>query len=153
MKKGDIMNIMFHPIGYIHTPYTTLADLPHQPDPKAGGEFTIELNPDLVDGLYKMETFSYIQVFFYLDRPDKPVTLHVRPPSAGGMEVGLFASRSPRRPNPIGLSTVKLKRIFGNRLDISGIDVLDNTPLLDIKPYFKRLDIKPDANNGWGEKL
>ena len=149
-KAGEMMDIIFHPIGWIRTPYTTFANLPHQPDPQAQGQFYIQLNPELVEGLYKVDTFSYIQVFFYLDRPDKPVTLHVTPPSAGGLEVGLFASRSPRRPNPIGLSTVRLKRILGSRLDISGIDVLDNTPLLDIKPYFKRLDSKSDADNGWG---
>ncbi len=144
------MDIVFHPIGRVRTPYTTVGDPPHQPDPSAPGKFYIELNPDLTDGLYKLETFAYIHVFFYLDRPDKPVTLHVKPPKAGGIEVGLFASRSPRRPNPIGLSTVRLKSITGSRLDISGIDVLDKTPLLDIKPYIKRLDIKEDADNGWG---
>jgi tRNA-Thr(GGU) m(6)t(6)A37 methyltransferase TsaA len=143
------MDILFHPIGTIHTPYTTQADVPHQPDSEAAGEFYIQLNPELVDGLYRLDTFNYIQVFFFLDRPDKPVTLHVRPPSGGGMAVGLFASRSPRRPNPIGLSTVRLLGISDNRLDISGIDVLDNTPLLDLKPHFKGLDLKDDANDGW----
>ncbi|HSL61724.1 MAG TPA: tRNA (N6-threonylcarbamoyladenosine(37)-N6)-methyltransferase TrmO [Desulfotignum sp.] len=143
------MDILFHPIGTIHTPYTTHDQVPHQPDPEATGKFYIQLNPELTDGLYRLNTFNYIQVFFFLDRPDKPVTLHVRPPSGGGMEVGLFASRSPRRPNPIGLSTVKLFNISGSRLDISGIDVLDNTPLLDIKPHFKGLDLKDDANDGW----
>ena len=143
------MDILFHPIGTIHTPYTTHDEVPHQPDSAATGDFYIQLNPDLTDGLYRLDTFNYIQVFFFLDRPDKPVTLHVRPPSGGGMEVGLFASRSPRRPNPIGLSTVKLFNISGSRLDISGIDVLDNTPLLDLKPHFKGLDLKEDANDGW----
>jgi tRNA-Thr(GGU) m(6)t(6)A37 methyltransferase TsaA len=143
------MDILFHPIGTIHTPYTSQDEVPHQPDPEAKGAFYIQLNPELADGLYRLDSFNYIQVFFFLDRPDKPVTLHVRPPSGGGMEVGLFASRSPRRPNPIGLSTVRLKGITGTRLDISGIDVLDNTPLLDIKPLFKGLDLKEDVNDGW----
>ena len=143
------MDILFHPIGTIHTPYTSQEEVPHQPDPEAEGGFYIQLNPELVDGLYRLDSFNYIQVFFFLDRPDKPVTLRVRPPSGGGMEVGLFASRSPRRPNPVGLSTVRLKAIDGSRLDISGIDVLDNTPLLDIKPYFKGLDFRDDANEGW----
>jgi tRNA (adenine37-N6)-methyltransferase len=143
------MDILFHPIGSIHTPYTTHDQVPHQPDPSSSGEFYIQLNPEFTEGLYRLDTFNYIQVFFFLDRPDKPVTLHVRPPSGGGKEVGLFASRSPRRPNPIGLSTVKLFNISGSRLDISGIDVLDNTPLLDLKPHFKGLDEKEDANDGW----
>ncbi|MBF0201561.1 MAG: tRNA (N6-threonylcarbamoyladenosine(37)-N6)-methyltransferase TrmO [Desulfamplus sp.] len=149
---GENMHIEFKPIGYIHTPYNTQESTPRQPDPDAKGDFYIDLNPDLTEGLYKLDSFSHIQVLFFLDRPDKPVSLHVRPPGGGGMEVGLFASRSPRRPNPIGLSTVRLKGINGSRLEISGIDVLDNTPLLDIKPHFKGLDIKEDANNGWREE-
>jgi len=64
-------------------------------------------------------------------------------------KVGLFASRSPNRPNPIGISVVKIKRISGNILYISGIDAFDNTPVLDIKPYFDQLDAKTDANTGW----
>ncbi len=147
------MEILFHPIGTIHTPYTTHDDVPHQPDPEAAGEFYIQLNPELEDGLYRLDTFNYIQVFFFLDRPDKPVTLHVTPPSGGGMEVGLFASRSPRRPNPIGLSTVKLLGVSGSRLEISGIDVLNNTPLLDLKPHFKGLDVKEEANDGWRSQV
>ena len=69
------------------------------------------------------------------------------------MEVGLFASRSPVRPNPIGLSIVRLKRIEGNVVYTSGLDVFDGTPLLDIKPYIKGLDSKDDANYGWIKEL
>ncbi len=96
------MDILFHPIGTIHTPYHTHDEVPHQPDSESAGRFYILLNPELADGLYRLDSFNYIQVFFFLDRPDKPVTLHVRPPSGGGMEVGLFASRSPRGPIPSG---------------------------------------------------
>jgi tRNA (adenine37-N6)-methyltransferase len=143
------MDIVFKPIGWIHTPYQDAP--PHQPEPDADGEFYIDLNPDLVEGLYELETFKY--VLFYLDRPDKPVSMRAKPPMAGGREVGLFASRSPRRPNAIGLSIVWLKKIEGARLYISGIDVLDNTPLLDIKPYIKGLDAKDGANRGWRDEL
>ena len=146
------MEIAFKPIGRIRTPYTEKKP-PHQPDPEAEGEFYIELNPDLVEGLDKLESFNYIHVLFHLDRPDRPVTLRAKPPMARGMEVGLFASRSPRRPNAIGLSAVRLKGIEGNRLHISGIDVLDETPLLDIKPYSPRVDVKSDANNGWLDEI
>ena len=144
------MDIRFRPIGWIRTPYKD--NPPNQPDPEVEGEFRIDLDPDLTDGLYKLESFHYIYVLFYQNRPDKPVSLRVRPPGGGGVEVGLFASRSPRRPNPIGISTVRLKRIEDNRLYISGIDVLDRTPLLDIKPYLKKLDAKEDADNGWSDK-
>ena len=141
------MDIVLKPIGWIHTPYQDSP--PHQPEPDAEGDFFIDLNPDLVEGLYRLETFKYIYVLFYLDRPDKPVSMCAKPPMAGGREVGLFASRSPRRPNAIGLSAVRLKKIEGARLYISGIDVLDNTPLLDIKPYVKGLDTIEGANRGW----
>ena len=145
------MDIVFHPIGWIHTPY--VEKVPFQPDPEAQGEFYIELNPEYKKGLYLLEQSEYIYVLFYIDRLKEKVTMLAKPPMAGGKEVGLFASRSPRRPNPIGLSAVRLKRIEGNRLDISGIDTLDNTPLLDIKPYIKRLDIKEDSNNGWLDQM
>ena len=137
------MDIKLKPIGTIHTPYND--KVPHQPEPDAKGEFYIELNPDLSQGLYRLEPGDYIYVMFYMDRLKKPVSLRVTPPWAKGLEVGLFASRSPCRPNPIGLTIVTLKGIAGNRLTISGIDALDGTPLIDIKPYVRRLDLKEDA--------
>jgi len=78
--------------------------------------------------------------------------MKVEPIWAGEIEVGLFASRSPVRPNPIGLSVVKPLSIEGNTIFTTGLDVFDGTPLLDIKPYIKDLDSKPDANYGWVEK-
>ncbi len=73
----------------------------------------------------------------------------LQPPWAPEMEIGVFASRSPNRPNPIGLSIVKIKKIINNIIYISGIDAFDGTPVLDIKPYLKDLDAKCDANYGW----
>jgi tRNA-Thr(GGU) m(6)t(6)A37 methyltransferase TsaA len=145
------MDIVFHPIGWIHTPYHD--NVPFQPDPDAEGEFYIDLNEDYVQGLHLLEKSKYIIVLFHIDRLKEKVSMLAKPPRAGGLEVGLFASRSPRRPNPIGLSAVRLKGIEGNRLYISGIDTLDNTPLLDIKPYMKHLDIKEDSNSGWWEDI
>ena len=145
------MDIIFHPIGWIHTPYQD--KVPFQPDPDAEGEFYIDLNQEYTEGLYLLDTLQYINVLFHIDRLKQEVSMRAQPPRAGGMEVGLFASRSPRRPNPIGLSVVRLLSIEGSRLNISGIDTLDNTPLLDIKPYMRRLDIKEDANNGWWEMV
>jgi tRNA-Thr(GGU) m(6)t(6)A37 methyltransferase TsaA len=78
---------------------------------------------------------------------DRSTTL--RPPWAPQMEIGVFASRSPNRPNPIGISVVKIKRIVKNIIYISGIDAFDGSPVLDIKPYLNILDVKPDANFGW----
>ncbi len=77
----------------------------------------------------------------------------VSPPWAGGVNVGVFASRSPDRPNHIGLSIVHIKRIINNEILTSGLDAFDGTPVLDIKPYIKDLDVKSDANYGWIEEI
>jgi tRNA-Thr(GGU) m(6)t(6)A37 methyltransferase TsaA len=137
------MEITMKPIGFIRTPYSDKA--PFQPEPGAQGPFCIELE----EGLFKLDSYRYIHVLFYCDRLDKPIQMMATPPWAGGKKVGLFASRSPRRPNPIGLSVVKIKRIEKNVIHVSGIDALDGTPLLDIKPYSLDLDAKTDANDGW----
>lgn len=96
------MDILFHPIGTIHTPYTSHNDVPHQPNPEAAGTFYIELNPELADGLYRLDSFNYIQVFFFLDRPDKPVTLHVHPPAAGAWKWDCLPAGLPAGPTPSG---------------------------------------------------
>ena len=100
-------------------------------------------------GLKELDSFTYIYVIYYIDRLTASPKMEVSPPWAAGHRVGLFASRSPVRPNPIGLSVVRIKEIIGNRVYTSGLDVFDGTPLLDIKPYIKDLDSKEDANNGW----
>jgi len=143
MTKG---NITVNPIGLIHTPYESLA--PFRPDENQDGEFIIEINPDLEDALFLLSKFDYIHVLFYIDRSRKYKT-KVYPPNADGKEVGLFASRSPNRPNPIGLSIVKIIKIEKNLIYTTGIDILNNTPLLDIKPYIPDLDCKPNAGSGW----
>jgi len=141
--------IEIQPIGVLHTPFEDRA--PFQPGDtnENTGEFWIELDKQYIAGLNKLEFFNYIQVLFYLDRKANETKLNAHPPSLGGKEVGVFASRSPFRPNHIGLSTVKLFEIKENLLYISTIDALNNTPVIDIKPYFLNLDLKEDANTGW----
>ncbi len=140
--------MQFHAIGTIRTPYLTEA--PYQPVREDKGEFKIILNEDLVSGLQGLEKFHYIYVIYYLDRvPTGPPLTLVNPPWAEDVQVGLFASRAPHRPNPIGVSIVALKKIDHNILYTSGLDVYDQTPLLDIKPYIQDLDSKQDANLGW----
>ncbi len=148
MKRGE--EIVFKPIGRIHTPYREKA--PYQPVEADEGEFWVELFPEYEEGLKDLDTFRYIYLLYYIDRLTRDVTLTVEPFWAGEIEVGLFASRSPLRPNPIGLSIVKILKIEGNRIVTTGLDVFDGTPLLDIKPYIKDLDSKKDANYGWVEK-
>jgi len=146
------MNITFQSIGTIHTPYLAI-NTPHQPIADAPGDFWITLNPEYTSALKTVNTFNYIYVLYHLDQVTPPVELLTKSPWAPETEIGLFASRSPHRPNPIGLSIVKVKEINGNEITISGIDAYNGTPLLDIKPYMHFLDSKEDANNGWLDTL
>lgn len=138
--------ILYDAIGIIHTPYPEMA--PFRCDENAEGDFFIEIYPKFQYALYLLQEFNYMHILFHIDKA-KHYKLRVKPPNAGGKEVGLFASRSPNRPNPIGLSTVKIKSIEGNIIYTSGLDILNQTPLLDIKPYIPAVDLKPEANSGW----
>lgn len=146
-EKEEIshVHIELHPIGIIRTPYKDHA--PRQPQPEAVGDFRIVIDHRWTDALYMLDRFKYVNVLFYLDRSSKDIPSRVTPPGAG-QNVGVFASRSPVRPNPIAHSVVRVKKIAGNTIFISGIDALDGTPLLDLKPYISALDCKPDAGNG-----
>jgi tRNA-Thr(GGU) m(6)t(6)A37 methyltransferase TsaA len=108
-----------------------------------GGEFA--------DGLRDLEGFSHIYLFYVFDRAEAP-HLVVRP-YLDREERGVFATRSPRRPNPLGLSLVRLVRREGAVLHVEDVDILDGTPLLDIKPFFSRVDSRRDARSGWLEKV
>ncbi len=135
------------PIGIIHTPYKKYA--PYQPVESEKEDFYVDVDPVYYEGLAELSRFRYIYLLFFMDQVKKPLSMQVEPPWADGKIVGLFASRSPVRPNPVGLSIVQLLKVEGNRLYTTGLDALDGTPLLDIKPYIKELDSKPDANYGW----
>jgi len=150
-KKEEFLSFKFKKIGIIHTPYTNNA--PYQPVENDEGNFFISLDYDYLDGLKKLSKFHYIYLIYYIHKLKREVSMTVYPPWAKGKEVGLFASRSPLRPNPIGLSVVKIKKISKNKIFTSGLDVFDGTPLLDIKPYLKDLDSKTDANYGWVDEL
>ncbi len=140
-------DLKFKSIGVVKTPYMDTA--PYQPIEDEDQQFYLELEPAFVAGLKSLDSFAYIYVVYFIDRLQTSPQMTVSPPWANGKQVGLFASRSPVRPNPIGLSIVKIKNIIGNRIYTSGLDVFDGTPLLDIKPYIKDLDSKLEANNGW----
>ena len=137
-------------IGVIHSPYKNKA--PHQPLVNDQGEFKIILNKKYSEGLKLLDTFTYIYVIYYLDKVIRNNEMIISPPWANQQKVGVFASRSPNRPNSIGISVVKILKIINNTILISGIDAFDGTPLLDIKPYIEDLDAKKDANYGWVEK-
>lgn len=119
-------------------------------------ESRLRLDDQWVEGLQGLEEFSHIVVIFWLDRPkEQEIPLKVHPEAKEDMPlVGLFATRSPLRPNPIGVTTVELLGIEGNELRVRGLDAFDGTPVLDIKPYLVRGDLKRDASvPGWLHRL
>jgi len=138
-------------IGVLRTPYVNNA--PYQPVNGDEGDFRIVVDKEYEEGLFELEKFNYIYVVYYLHNTTEPSSMLVFPPWADGKQVGVFASRSPVRPNSIGISIVRVKGIVNNEIFITGLDAYDGTPLLDIKPYINDLDVKHDANYGWIESL
>lgn len=135
------------PIGVIHSPFKTKEACPIQGtiNPEVKGR--VEIFPENAPGLKDIDSFSHIILLYIFDR-SSDVQL-VRLPFLDDTPHGVFASRHPCRPNGIGLSIVKLDELNGNVIDVSGIDVLDGTPLIDLKPYVPRFDHIDGATNGW----
>lgn len=141
------MAITFSPIGTIHTPFSNLDGMPIQSSGASDVEGTIILDPQYEAGLQDLDGFSHI-ILLYHFHLSKGYRLTVTP-FLDTVERGLFSTRAPRRPNPIGLSIVRLVRIDGLSLHVQGVDVLDNTPLLDIKPWVPAFDVRDNARAGW----
>ena len=141
------MSILFEPIGVIHTPFTELDHTPSHGVLNPDSRGAVEVFPEFEEGLKDVETFTHIILLYYFDRAWN--TKLTRLSSQDKLPRGVFASRHPCRPNGIGLTVVRVLGRAGNRLEVSGIDILDGTPLLDIKPYMKRFDCFPDAGEGW----
>jgi tRNA-Thr(GGU) m(6)t(6)A37 methyltransferase TsaA len=139
------------PIGYIRSEHQKAEDTPIQPVccPECQGR--VEVLPEFADGLTGLEGFSHIILLYWLNRA-KPPELLVKPFLEDKLH-GIFATRAPRRPNPIGLSIVSLISRDGTTLHIGGVDIIDNTPLIDIKPYSSRFDCFSNARNGWQEHI
>jgi len=141
------MAITFTPIGTIHTPFTNLAGMPIQPSGAKDVKGEIILEPQYEEGLRDLDGFSHI-ILIYHFHLSKGFRLTIKP-FLDTVNRGLFSTRAPRRPNPIGLSIVRLVRIDGLTLHIQGVDVLDGTPLLDIKPWVPAFDVRENARTGW----
>ena len=138
-----LMKIEFTSIGTIYTPYDDQA--PFRPELDAEGEFSIIIDREYQDALQDLEKFSHIIVLFYFDKATK-TNLKAHPPRLNGKETVLLASRSPNRINKVGMDIVKVLDITDNVIKTSAMDILNNTPLIDIKPYIPDLDCHPDAN-------
>jgi len=135
------------PIGIIRSPYEELRDMPIQGRFKGDVEGWAELKEEYVPGLRDLEKFSHAILIYYFHR-SKVEQLEARP-FLEQQTHGIFAIRSPHRPNHLGLSVVKIQRIEGNMLYFTEVDVLDGTPLLDIKPYVEYFDSRDDVKSGW----
>lgn len=143
------MPVSFEPIGIIRTPYKKKEGMPIQPAGAMGVKGTIELKPEFAPGLKDLDGFSHIYLLYHLHESEG-YNLEVKPFLDDKLR-GLFATRAPRRPNPIGLSVVRLTGIKENILEIENVDMLDGTPLLDIKPYVSRFDFFESDRQGWLE--
>jgi len=143
------MNIT--PIGIIHSPFTEPKGMPIQPAGAVGVKGTVEVFSEFQAGLKDLDGFSHI-ILLYLFHRSEGFNLQVVP-FMDNEPRGLFATRAPRRPNPIGLSVVQLDRIENGILHVQNLDILDETPLLDIKPYVPEFDGQIDVRTGWLEKV
>lgn len=144
------MKLEFSSIGIIHSPYTEPAGAPIQGVFAHGATGTVEVFPEFAEGLTDLEGFSHIILLYCFHRV-QGYSLMCRP-FLDVCDHGIFATRAPRRPNPVGLSVVELLGIDGSILTIGGIDMVDGTPLLDIKPYVPVFDVRLQVKMGWYEQ-
>jgi tRNA (adenine37-N6)-methyltransferase len=141
--------IIYQPVGIIHTPFNTPENMPIQNAGANGIKGTIEIFPEFAEGLKDIEGFSHLILLYHLHKVNH-FALQVIP-FMDTIEHGIFATRSPIRPNPIGFTVVKLLELKECMLTIEGVDMLNQTPLLDIKPYLSEVDTLKDAKVGWFE--
>ena len=142
--------IRYKPIGVIHSPFKEPQGTPIQPAGAKGINGTVEIFPEYAEGLKDIEGFSHI-ILIYHFHLSRGALLKVKPYMDNQLH-GVFAMRGPSRPNPIGISAVRLVRIEDNILHIQDVDIVDETPLLDIKPYVPEFDVREAERTGWLEK-
>ena len=144
------MKIEYQAIGVIHSPFKDVEGMPIQPAGANGVRGRVEVSSDYAEGLKDLEGFSHIILVYHFHRV-AGTKLRVMP-FLDSEPRGIFATRAPKRPNPIGLSVAKLVGIEGHEMHIENVDILDGTPLLDIKPYVPKFDEYPADRIGWLEK-
>lgn len=143
------MLMRFDAIGYAQTAYTTIDDMPIQGAGIANNLAQIVIDKSLLAGLQDLAEFSHIYVIFHLHKMSEPALTVI--PFLDTKPHGIFATRSPKRPNPIGLSIAAIDHIEDNIIYVKDIDLLDGTPILDIKPYIQAFDNIKDTRDGWYE--
>jgi tRNA-Thr(GGU) m(6)t(6)A37 methyltransferase TsaA len=143
--------VVFQPIGIIRTRHRLAEHTPVQPVYASGCPGRAEVLPTYREGLRDLEGFSHVILLYHLHKAGPP-QLTVRP-FLGDQPCGVFATRHPQRPNPIGISLVRLVRIKGGVLHLLDVDILDGSPLLDIKPFVPRFDMVEGARGGWTEAV
>jgi tRNA-Thr(GGU) m(6)t(6)A37 methyltransferase TsaA len=139
--------IEYKPIGMIRSPFKDVTGMPIQPTGARGITGTVKIEPEYADGLKDIEGFSHI-ILIYHFHLSEGYSLEVKP-FMDDHPHGVFATRAPRRPNPIGMSIVRLIKVKGATLHIEDVDIVDGTPLLDIKPYVPEFDVREVEKTGW----
>ncbi len=139
--------ITYTPLGVIHSPFTDIAGMPLQPAGAQGVPGTVDVEPEYCDGLKDLEGFSHIILVYHFHLAEG-YSLQVKPFLDERVH-GVFATRAPKRPNPVGISVVKLQKIETCTLHIEDVDIIDGTPLLDIKPYVPEFDVRTVEQTGW----
>lgn len=139
--------VTFRPVGVIHTPFGPEDKLPRQGKFEPQNKGWVEIYPEFKEGLTGIEGFSHLFLIFHFHLSEDFDLLQNSPRHK--VEKGVFAIRSPRRPNGIGMTIVQVEKVDNHRIYFTGPDMIDGTPLLDIKPYSKEIDCYPDAQNGW----
>jgi tRNA (adenine37-N6)-methyltransferase len=134
-------------IGTIHSPHHNIKDMPIQPKGASGIKGYVLIDEEYTEGLQDLEGFSHVYLLYSFHKAVR--TELVVTPFMDKQKRGVFSTRSPLRPNHIGLSIVQLKKVEDNKIFIEGVDVLDGTPLLDIKPYIENFDAVKNSLSGW----
>jgi tRNA-Thr(GGU) m(6)t(6)A37 methyltransferase TsaA len=145
-REHGVDDIVMRPVGRVRSPFRETSDIPKGPGAKHTAEGVLDILPELEAGLADVEGFSHLFVLWSFHRSEG-YQLEVTPPTDDRPH-GVFATRSPRRPNPIGLTVVELVRREGCRLHVRGVDMLDGTPVLDIKPYLSSV-AQETLRRGW----
>jgi len=142
-----VEEICYRPIGVIRSPFREVKGTPIQPAGARGVPGTVDVRPEFADGLKDLIGFSHVLLIYHFHLSEGYSLLVT--PFLDDQLRGVFATRAPRRPNPVGISVVRLLRVEGSRLAVEDVDMVDGTPLLDIKPYVPRFDAPKAERIGW----